>query len=265
MGRKNALMRLASLVVVTTGLTAALHHLGANPGLRIDWADPVNWLNNAAVEDAIGATLRMVGLAIGYWITISTSLYMLATLRNGSHRPRLLTVITLPGIRRVVDRALATALAASIAASPLSPALAEQPPPPPVVLDITRDGIPVPHVRITSVAPPEEADPDAIPDEAETEALEVLLPPVVAPTTTAVQPAATTTDTTDYTVRSGDSLWRIADRHVQNQAEGEPTTAAITAYWREVVDANQGTLRSGDPNLIFPGEIVVLPTLEVNR
>jgi hypothetical protein len=39
----------------------------------------------------------------------------------------------------------------------------------------------------------------------------------------------------------------------------EPTAAEITPVWVEVIAANRDRLRSGDPDLIFPGEIVVLP------
>ena len=39
-----------------------------------------------------------------------------------------------------------------------------------------------------------------------------------------------------------------------------PTDAQIAPYWQRVITANQSTLRSGNPSLIFPGEIVTLPT-----
>ena len=35
-----------------------------------------------------------------------------------------------------------------------------------------------------------------------------------------------------------------------------PTDAEVARYWRAVIAANRSTLRSGDPSLIFPGEIV---------
>ena len=42
----------------------------------------------------------------------------------------------------------------------------------------------------------------------------------------------------------------------------EPSPAEITPYWRRVIVANAGGLRSHDPNLIYPGERIVLPPAE---
>jgi nucleoid-associated protein YgaU len=33
----------------------------------------------------------------------------------------------------------------------------------------------------------------------------------------------------------------------------------ISPYWRAVIRANRAALRSGDPDLIFPGEWISLP------
>lgn len=54
-----------------------------------------------------------------------------------------------------------------------------------------------------------------------------------------------------YTVRKGDVLSSIAGREL-----GDPSR------WPEIWDLNKSTLRSGDPDLIFPGEILVLPENE---
>ncbi|MDX2345182.1 MAG: LysM peptidoglycan-binding domain-containing protein [Acidimicrobiia bacterium] len=253
--------RLSLLLLIAAGLTIGLHQLGG--AMSINWSDPIAWFNSASAEEAIGGTLRTVCLMLGYWITASTMLYV-AT-RNRPRRPRIITALTLPGVRRLVDRTLATALTASIAVAPISPALAEPPPPPPVVFDITSDGIPVPHIRsvhkttdtvgtteshqeTTPLPPAAEVVPAPVPT--------ILLTPVAR--TTAVETAAT-----DHTVESGDSLWLIADRHVRAAVGDAATTFTVTMYWRQVIDANHGTLRSGDPNLIFPGEIVLLPNFEV--
>ncbi len=59
------------------------------------------------------------------------------------------------------------------------------------------------------------------------------------------------------TVESGDHLWKISARHL-NKTE---TGLAIAPYWQRVVELNLPTLRSGDPDLIYPGELVTLPDL----
>jgi nucleoid-associated protein YgaU len=58
-------------------------------------------------------------------------------------------------------------------------------------------------------------------------------------------------------VERGDHLWKISARHLNGVAPEDP----IAPYWREVVTVNTPRLRSGDPDLIYPGEIVELPAI----
>jgi prophage tail gpP-like protein len=53
-----------------------------------------------------------------------------------------------------------------------------------------------------------------------------------------------------YTILKGDTLWDIAA-----QAYGLPRK------WTVIWEANKSTLKSGDPNLIFPGETIIIPTI----
>jgi nucleoid-associated protein YgaU len=71
--------------------------------------------------------------------------------------------------------------------------------------------------------------------------------------------------TITHTVKSGDNLWLIATDHLLNEIGSDPGTATVTAYWRRLVEANRTTLRSGDANLIYPGEIITLPPLVVSK
>ena len=63
-----------------------------------------------------------------------------------------------------------------------------------------------------------------------------------------------------HVVVPGDNLWQIARAEVA-RASGtyQPSDAQIAPYWHKVVAENRTTLRSGDPSLIFPGEVVELP------
>jgi hypothetical protein len=55
-------------------------------------------------------------------------------------------------------------------------------------------------------------------------------------------------------VQPGDNFWRIAESVV-----GDHDPEALARYWVKVVEANRDRIRSGDPNLIYPGEQIVLP------
>ena len=64
------------------------------------------------------------------------------------------------------------------------------------------------------------------------------------------------TDTTrpiSVIVEPGDHLWKISEQHL------EGTRRAVANYWLNVIEVNTPTLRSGDPDLIYPGEVISLP------
>ena len=66
-----------------------------------------------------------------------------------------------------------------------------------------------------------------------------------------------------YVVRAGDNLWRIARAEMARAGGGVlPDDEGVARYWRRLVAANQATLRSGNPSLIFPGELVTLPRID---
>lgn len=67
----------------------------------------------------------------------------------------------------------------------------------------------------------------------------------------------TGSDGDSVVVAKGDHLWKISARHVGPDA----SNAEIAPVWLEVIDVNTPHLRSGDPDLIYPGEVVQLPTI----
>jgi nucleoid-associated protein YgaU len=60
------------------------------------------------------------------------------------------------------------------------------------------------------------------------------------------------------TVRPGDHLWKISARHLQQSSPD----SRLAPYWRRVVTVNTPSLRSGDPDLIYPGETITLPPID---
>ena len=68
---------------------------------------------------------------------------------------------------------------------------------------------------------------------------------------------------TSVRVEPGDTLWTIAASHLERALRREPSAVQITRHWRDVIDLNLEGLRSGDPDLIHPGEQILLPRVEI--
>ena len=69
----------------------------------------------------------------------------------------------------------------------------------------------------------------------------------------AVAAAGAARDGERYTVRPGDSLWDIAEMKL-----GTAETRRIARYWPRIHRANRDVI-GGDPNLIVPGQVLILP------
>lgn len=85
----------------------------------------------------------------------------------------------------------------------------------------------------------------------------VVRAPAPPPKAVSVPPPPVIASPRTYVVRPGDNLWSIAQSQVAGHGGGD-----VAQYWRALVAANRSTLRSKNPNLIFPGEIVALPPQE---
>jgi hypothetical protein len=126
----------------------------------------------------------------------------------------------------------------------------------------------------TTVPTPSPSTPDPAPSSAPPRAVTRPASPVPATDhgspTAAKPPAASVAtgppppDPARHTAVAGDDLWSIAAARLA-QVTGRPVAslsdADVAAYWAQVCDANRGRVRSGDLNLIFPGEEIALPPI----
>jgi len=62
-----------------------------------------------------------------------------------------------------------------------------------------------------------------------------------------------------HTVEAGDTLWSMAEDVVEQRHGGDVDEQDVAPYWADVVDANRHRVASGDVDLIYPGEELVLP------
>jgi len=62
------------------------------------------------------------------------------------------------------------------------------------------------------------------------------------------------------TVEPGDNLWSIAAAALESTGGQAPDERQIAAYWLRVIELNRARLpEPGDPNLLFPGDAILLP------
>jgi nucleoid-associated protein YgaU len=73
----------------------------------------------------------------------------------------------------------------------------------------------------------------------------------------AVRPEPPSDEGSTVVVARGDHLWKISERRLEEAfgADGP----AVGPYWRQVIEVNRDGLRSGDPDLIYPGEVITVP------
>jgi hypothetical protein len=276
---------LALLVAGEASAVIALHRLGGVDGFAIPRHDFTRWLQQTPSEEVLLVAVRLTALVAAWWLLGSTLLYLAARVARLHGTATALGWATLPAVRRWADRAAAVSIVAATALGVGRPAVADPPPTTnpaaaPVVIDADhRDPVSVPSRPPSSVRTGHGVDPPPVPSAPPIDPAPVptppptaapLLPPAAqppvvpfvpaAPTPSAPTPAAEAT----HTVTGGEHLWSIAAGHIATTIGESPADLApadIAPYWLRVVEINLPRLRSGNPNLVYPGEVVELPPL----
>jgi hypothetical protein len=268
--------RVLVLLVASEAIAVvALHRLGGVDGFAIPRHDFGRWLQQSTSEEVLLAVVRLVALLAAWWLLGSTMLYLAARVARLHGAARAVGWATLPAVRRWVDGAAAISIVAATALGVGQPAGADPPPTTsaasaPVVVGVDhRDPASVPSRPPSGVRTGQAVDsPPAptVPPTGTTSPPPTTAPPPVAPIVpTAPPPAAPPPPPAagaTHTVTGGEHLWSIAAARVAS-ASGTPATnlspADIAPYWLRVVELNRHRLRSGDPNLVYPGEVLELP------
>jgi hypothetical protein len=253
----NALQRSRAAVVTMATLAAegaaivALTAIGHEPAFRVPLTRLDDWLAVTPPADALVAALRWVALLGAWWLFAGTLLYVAAVVTRVPAAVRAVRWAALPPVRRVVDAAL---VATVVGGAVLAPATAGARGAGPPSTTLVRDGrggdlASLPPATVAAPTPP--AGPP---------------PRTPAPTATAVPPVAPSPPPVSVEVQvvvaPGDDLWALAAARLaatRGIAAGDVADAEIAPYWVAVCERNRAALASGDPNLIFPGEVVTLP------
>lgn len=221
----------------------ALWTLGRYEWLTVDWSDPLGWMAATDLEVAVAAVARLGGLAMVGWVGLSTVIYVAArTMGAGAGTLRWLSIGPL---RRAVD----AVLAGSLVLSSMAPAAAAiDPVPTTMIAESTTEGsasvdpayVPIPAGMGHEDEPSQPEDP----------------PPENEP--------APSNDRLLVVAGPGDHLWKLAEDRVRQTLDRPVTDDEVAPYWVRVVEANRDRIRSGDPDLIFPGEDIVMPEVDLS-
>jgi nucleoid-associated protein YgaU len=195
------------------------------------------WLADRDALTSAFALLRVATLALAWYLLGATLVGVAARLARGPRLVAIADAVTVPMVRRLLQSALGVGLAtASLTAG-------------------SGDG-PAP-ARVESVATAQlPSDPIAM-TPLSGDAL-VMQPFESHP---AQPPAVRAQQFHDsWTVDPGDHFWSIAETALRRAWEREPTDDETAAYWEELIAANrQRLIDPGNPDLIQPGQVFVLP------
>ena len=244
--------RVAAVVSATAFATAmvVLHLLGrgllAAPPIGSIPA-VVGWLGEREAPVVALVFVRLVALALGYHLVATT---LLAVVGRAVHAPRLVAfadAVTLPMFRTIAGRVAGLAISASAVVGGALPTAGAAPAAVESSVGLAGVGLADgPLIERVSLLPGTTAD-------GSTATIRVL-PAEPAADPGVVPPAAPAPVL--HRVERGDHLWKIAEDAL-GSALGRPATdAEVDPFWRQVIAANP---EIDDPDLIFPGQLVVVP------
>jgi hypothetical protein len=217
--------------------------------LGIDHRDPVRWLAEAPLEDALAALTALCAAVLCVWLMLTAFGYAAVAVYGLRRVARPMSLLTLPILRRAIDTIAAVSLVSATLGPWAAAAAAAR-------VAATSDVSAAIDRRIAHLVPPGVLGvgyapaPDSQSEHADD-----------APQTETPDDTATVNGTSRiHVVEKGDNLWLIACREVR-RALPEATLDIVTDYWLEVIEANRDLLRSGDPDLIYPGEHITLVPL----
>lgn len=243
------------------GLLVALGRADALTGPAL-W-DPGSWTAWATGRDPVEitlATLRLGGLGLAWYLTGVTSIAVLGRVAGAARLVRVADALDVGPIRTVAQQAVGVGLAVGVLSTAVSTPSAGVAdvltgPVAPTVAPTAAAPVPVP----APATPAEPHDGWATAPGSATLARRVA---VAASSDDVVSASAPTPATAPSEVRvePGDHLWGIAQRDLERSLGRAPTEAEVHAHWVRVIEVNRDRLRvPSDPDLLLPGQVLVLP------
>lgn len=242
------LRRLAPVLgwlLALVGVIIAMQALGSGALAAPDLAEPGSWSDWVAertAPEAAVAVLRLLVLVLAWYLLVVTVLAVVLRLGSAGRLVTVADVVTLPFVRSLVQAGVGVGLAGAAvagigAATSGGPALD----PPGRTADV-------------SLVSSSVRDGDAV--------MQLLPPEGAAPVMQKLgeEPASPPAERT-WTVQSGDHLWSVAERVLTEAWQRPPSDEEVAPYWEQVVEHNRSQLPDpGNPDLLFPGQVVAVPT-----
>lgn len=191
--------------------------------------------SGGALEPVVLSLGRLAGLALSGWLLASQVLYTVGVVAQTRWLVDILHPLTLPVVRRVVA-GIATVTVSLNAMT----AVAQQAPTDTTIVAVEHNSLREEATPTPNLQPLVEVEAEENPCLAE-------------------EPAGSYIAPLTWLVRPGDHLWKIAGEHLTIVLDRQPTRDEHARYWVEVIDAARPIIRSGEPDLIYPGEQIPLP------
>lgn len=205
-----------------------------------------SWLDERDAVTAAFALVRLVGLALAWYLLVATVVGLGARLSRLPRLVRVADLVTVPIVRRALGTIAGVGLTASAASLVAASLLPDRAPAGSgtgaesvIVLERIPDGADVILRRL-----PEGEDGTSTMRVEEAEDLPVEQPP----------------ERRRWEVASGDAFWGMAETALAEAWGRAPTDAEIAPFWSNVVERNRPLLSdSANPDLIFPGQVFEIP------
>jgi hypothetical protein len=283
---RRALPLVAWLGSLVTGVVL-FHALGSGPLEPPPLTDPSSWGAWAEAREpvtAVIAVLRLVVLALAWYLVGVTTIGLVARLVRAARLVRLVDALTVPAVRRLLQGALGLSLATAMVGAAAPAGYGGAPPTGTVAGADASDERQLTHVEEVRLA---RADDVTVrrsrvlaEEEVRLRRVEPVTEPPAAPLPLELLAGAATgeapgsgdevvlrqmiedpvSSAATHEVEAGESLWSIARDTLVAARGQEPDDAVLHTYWGTLIEHNRGRLAdAANPDLIFPGQVFELP------
>jgi hypothetical protein len=227
--RPRAAAALAALLATTAYLHELRHHLGAPP--LTSWADASTWYDHLGPAAAVMACVRLAAMVASAWLALATALQLVASVADVHALRQIADLVSPRWLQRIGHGLASASLSAGLTLGT-----------PPLV---------VAPVSVVQVQPA---------DETSGEGIAVMRPLEAGAATTTTMTTTTTSPAEEIVVVTpGSSCWSLAEQALVDRLGRPPSESEVRRLWALVVAANVERFSTGDPDLIFPGQQLLIP------